>query len=69
VDSGELAAPVDSEKFNENVVSADWEIVIETLSKGDVWIQKRSQPLLTQRKTRKQLTKVRCGFVRAPNPC
>ena len=54
MDSGELAAPVDSEKFNENVVSADWEIVTETLSKGDVWIQKRSQPLLTQRKTRKQ---------------
>jgi len=32
-----LAAPVDLEKVNENWVGAEWEIVNETTSKGDVW--------------------------------
>jgi hypothetical protein len=68
VDSEALAAPVDSEKVNENRVGADWEIITETLSKGDAWIRKRSQPLLTQKKSTKQLQKVTCGFVSAPSP-
>jgi hypothetical protein len=36
-----LAAAVDSEKVN------------ETTSKGDAWIQKSSQPLLTQKRSTK----------------
>jgi len=47
VDSKSLAAPVDSEKNNENKVSADWEIINEKPSKDDARIRKRSQPLLT----------------------
>jgi hypothetical protein len=47
VDSEVLAAPVDSQKVNENWVDADWEIVNETTSKGDAWIRQRAQPLLT----------------------
>jgi len=41
VDSEELAAPVDSEKVNENRLGADWKIVAETPFKGDTWIRKR----------------------------
>jgi hypothetical protein len=63
VDSKELAAHVDSEKVNENGVGADWKIITETHSKDDLWIQKRSQPLLTEKKSMKQLLKVTCGFV------
>jgi hypothetical protein len=37
VDSKVLAAPVDSDKVNENGVSADWEIINETPSTGDDW--------------------------------
>jgi hypothetical protein len=47
VDSEKLEALVDLEKVNENGGSADWEIVNETSSKGDVWIRQRAQPLLT----------------------
>jgi len=68
VDSEELAVPVDSEKVNENTVDADWEILIETPSKGDAWIWKRSQPLLTLKKSTKQLPKVTRGFGRARSP-
>jgi len=35
VDSEMLAAPVHSEKVNENIVGAEWEIINETTSKGD----------------------------------
>jgi hypothetical protein len=49
LDSSALAAPLYSEKVNENRVAAGWEIVTETLSKGDALIRKRSQPLLTQK--------------------
>jgi hypothetical protein len=58
VDSEALAGPVDSEKVNENWDGADWEIINEKPSKGDAWIRKRSQPLLTQKKSTKQLPKV-----------
>jgi hypothetical protein len=44
LDSEVLAAPVDSEKVNENLVGAAWEIVKETISKGDKWILQRAQP-------------------------
>jgi hypothetical protein len=47
VDSEVLAAPVDSEKVNENRGEGDWEIINETSSKGDKWILQRAQPLLT----------------------
>jgi hypothetical protein len=47
VDSDVVAAPVDSEKFNENGVGGDWEIVIDTSSKGHKWIPQRAKPLLT----------------------
>jgi hypothetical protein len=53
VDSKALAAPVDSEKVNENGVGADWEIVTETPSIGDALMQKNSQPLLTKKKSTK----------------
>jgi hypothetical protein len=36
-----LAAPVDSEKVNENWVGGEWEIINETSSKGDKWILQR----------------------------
>jgi hypothetical protein len=49
LDSSALAAPLYSEKVNENRVAAGWEIVTETPSKGDALIRKRSQPLLTQK--------------------
>jgi hypothetical protein len=45
--------PVDSKKVNENRVDADWKIITETPSKGDAWIRKRSQPLLTQKNSTK----------------
>jgi hypothetical protein len=38
MDSEELAAPVDSEKVNENGVGANWKIIIETPSKGNTWM-------------------------------
>jgi hypothetical protein len=47
VDSDVLAAPVDSEKVNENGVDGDWEIVNKTSSKGDKWILQRAKPLWT----------------------
>jgi hypothetical protein len=46
VDSEVHAAPVDSEKVNENGVGADCEIINETTSKGDAWICQLTQPLL-----------------------
>jgi hypothetical protein len=55
------------------------EIVNKTNSKGDVWIPKCSQPLLTQKKSTKtqsvatastkQVLKVTSGFFSTPNPC
>jgi hypothetical protein len=45
VDSEVLAAPVDTEKVNENSVGGD--CLNETSSKGDKWILQRAQPLLT----------------------
>jgi hypothetical protein len=69
VDSSELADPVDSEIVNENRVTTDWEIITEKPSKGDAWIRKLSGPLLTQKKSTKQLPKVTRGFVSAPSPC
>jgi hypothetical protein len=65
----ELAALVDLEKVSENRVGADWEIIIKTISKGDAWIRERSQPLLTQKKSTKQILKVTRGFVSVPSPC
>jgi hypothetical protein len=69
LDSEELAVPIDTEKVNKNRVGADWEIITETPSKGDAWIWKRSQPLLTLKKSTKQLPKVTCGLGRARSPC
>jgi hypothetical protein len=42
-----VAAPIESEKVNENLVGGDWEIVNETSSQGNKWIPQRAQPLLT----------------------
>jgi hypothetical protein len=53
VDSEASAAPLDSEKFNENRVGVAWEIITKTPSKGDAWILKSSQPMLTQKKSTK----------------
>ena len=53
MDSEELVALVDLEIFNENRVDAASEIITETASKGDAWIQKRSQPLLTNKRSTK----------------
>jgi hypothetical protein len=39
VDSAAQTAPVDLEIVNENSVIADSEIINETSSKGDAWIQ------------------------------
>jgi len=60
-----LAALVDSEKINENRVDAHWKIIIKTPSKGNVTNRKRLQPLLTQKKSMKQIPKVMRGFVSA----
>jgi hypothetical protein len=68
VDSEEVTAPVDSEKVNENRVGADREIITEAPSKGDAWIRKGSQPLLTQKKITKELLKETRGFVSAHSP-
>jgi hypothetical protein len=38
---------------NENRVGADWEVITETLFKGDVWIQKSCQHLLIKKKSMK----------------
>ena len=46
MDSEVLAAPVDSDKVNENGVVAESEIINETPSTGDVWIRESTQPLL-----------------------
>jgi len=64
-----VAAPVDSEKVNENGVGADWEIVTEKPSKGEAWIRKRSQPLLIKKKSTKQLPKMMSGFVSVHSRC
>jgi hypothetical protein len=40
---------MDLETLNENGATVVSEIVNETDSKGDAWIQKFSQPLLTQK--------------------
>jgi len=81
VDSEGLTAPVDSEKVNKNRVGVDWEIIIETPSKSDAWIRKRSQTLLTQKKSTKteleptgksspkNLPEVTRGFESARSPC
>jgi hypothetical protein len=50
VDSSASIAPIDSQIVNKNWVAADSEILTETPFKGEVCIQKRSQPLLTQKK-------------------
>jgi hypothetical protein len=47
VDSEVLAALVDSENVNENLVGPDWEIVNETSYNGDKWILQRAKPLWT----------------------
>jgi hypothetical protein len=81
VDSEVLAAPIHSEKFNENWVGVDWKIINQTTSKGDAWIPQRAQPLLTLKKSMKTeplpssksstklIRKVTCGFVSAHSPC
>jgi hypothetical protein len=50
-----LACPTafDLETVNENCATAVSKIMNETDSKGDAWIQKCSQPLLTQKKSMK----------------
>jgi hypothetical protein len=69
------------ETVNENYATAVSEIMNETDSKGDAWIRKCSQPLLTQKKSTKtesvatgksstkQVPKVTSGFFSAPSPC
>jgi hypothetical protein len=46
-------SPVESEIINDNWVAADSEIITETTSKGDARIRKRSQPLVTQKRSTK----------------
>jgi hypothetical protein len=53
VDSEMLAAPVGSDKVNENWVGVNWKIINETTSEGDAWIPQRAQPLLTLKKSMK----------------
>ena len=67
-------APVDLETVNENSATAVSEIMNETDSKGDAWITKCSQPVLTKKKSTKtesvasgrsstkQVAKVTSGF-------
>jgi len=50
---GSARSLVDSEKVNENRVDVDWKIITEKPSKGEAWIWKRSQPLLTRKKSTK----------------
>ena len=81
MDSSAPTAFVESEIVNDNWVAAESEIITETPTKGEAWIQKCSQPLLSQKMSRKtesvstgkssmkQLPKVTHGFVSAPNPC
>jgi hypothetical protein len=69
------------ETVNENYATAVSEIMNETDSKGDAWIRKCSQPLLTQKKSTKtesvatgksstkQVPKVASRFFSAPSPC
>jgi hypothetical protein len=45
--------PVDSETIKKNRVAALSEIITENVSKGDQWIRQRTQPLLTQKQSRK----------------
>jgi len=63
VDLEALEAPIDKKMVNKNGVGADTEIITETPTEGDAWIRKCSQPLLTKKKSSKQLPKVTCGFV------
>jgi hypothetical protein len=72
---------VDLETFNENGATDVSATVNETDSKGDAWIKKCSQPLLTEKKSTKteamatgksptkQVPKVTSGFFSAPSPC
>jgi hypothetical protein len=81
VESKILADPVDSEKVHANWVTADSEIITQTSSKGDAWIRKRSQPLLTrisstkmesvltQNSSTKHLPQMTPRIVSAPSPC
>jgi hypothetical protein len=68
VDLEAFAAPVDLEKINKNGVGAQWKIITKTQSKGDAMIRQRPQPLLTQKKSAKELPKVTRGFVSTPAP-
>ena len=80
VDSSASSSPVDLETVNENWATVVSEIVNETDSKGDAWIRKCSQPVLTQKKatktesvatgksSTKQVQKVTRGFVSMPSP-
>jgi hypothetical protein len=52
VDSEALEVSIDSVKVNENGVGADKEIATEKPFKGNAWIQKLSQPQLTQKSQR-----------------
>jgi len=53
MNSEELSSLIDSKKVNENGVGTNWKIVAETPFKGDAWIRKSSQLLLTQKKSTK----------------
>jgi hypothetical protein len=76
-----VPTPVDLETLNENGATYVSATVNETDSKGDAWIQKCSQPLLTEKKSTKteamatgksstkQVPKVTSGFFSAPSPC
>ena len=53
MDSSARQAPVDLETLNENGATDVSATGNETDTKGDAWIQKFSQPLLTEKKSTK----------------
>jgi hypothetical protein len=73
--------PFDTERVQENWVDAHTEIALETAFTGDEWIRQPTQPLLTQKQSRKteslptqkkhpkQLSEVTHGFLSAHSPC
>jgi hypothetical protein len=80
VDWSPLTTPGDSKIVNESWFAADLEIITKKPSKGDAWIRKCSQTMLTQKKSMKtvsvatgksstkQVPKVTSGFFNASSP-
>jgi hypothetical protein len=53
MESSAHTAPVDSETIKKSKVAALSEIITEKVSRGDQWIRPRTQPLLTDKQSRK----------------